>query len=199
MARPQKYTLDELLDAAAAAVLEHGLEATLSQVSARIGVPTGSIYHRFASREHLMIALWLRSIRRFHEGFLAAALEPDARTAVRDCAVHIPRFCREHPADARAMMLYRHAELRTTAPPELRTEVEAVNERVWAALLELRLRRFGEGRVAERETLVRAAVVQGPYGLVRPHVGGVIPAELDDIVVAAAEGILTLGDDPLDR
>ncbi|NEW53684.1 TetR/AcrR family transcriptional regulator [Nocardia cyriacigeorgica] len=193
MARP-KFTQQELLDGARDAVLEHGLDASLAQVCALIGAPTGSLYYRFASRDHLMASLWLRSIRRFHEGYLAAAATPDAREALRRCAVHIPRYCRDFPAEARAMMLYRHSELAVTAPKDLRAEVRAVNDEVWAALDDLAGRRYGTVHDPERAALVRMAVSQAPYGLVRPHVGGPVPQELDAIVVAAAEGILELGD-----
>lgn len=166
----------------------------MTQVAALVGAPTGSLYHRFASRDDLMVSLWLRSVRRFHEGYLEAAGAPNAREALRGCAAYIPRYCREHPADARAMMLFRHAELIETAPKDLQPEVRHVNDEVWNALLDLAERRYGSGRGAGRAALVRSAVVQAPYGLVRPYVGGAVPEELDRIVVAAAEGILSLGD-----
>ncbi|MFD4432776.1 TetR/AcrR family transcriptional regulator [Nocardia sp. NPDC058497] len=193
MARPAKFGNEELLDAARDAVLAHGSTASVAQAAAMIGAPTGSVYHRFPSRDHLMIALWLRSIRRFHEGYLAAAHQPDVRAALRACAVHIPRYCRAHPADARAMMLFRHAELVQAAPADLRAEVATVNDQVWATLDRLAEQRYGR-RDARLVTLVRAAVVQAPYGLVRPHIGAAVPDVLDEIVVAAAEGILALGD-----
>jgi hypothetical protein len=140
-----------------------------------------------------MVSLWLRSVRRFHEGYLAAASAPGAAEALRGCAAHIPRYCREFPADARAMMLFRHSELSATAPEDLRGEVRMVNDEVWAVLRDLAARRYDD-RDAGRVALVRTAVVQAPYGLVRPYVGGRVPKELDDVVVAAAEGILSLGD-----
>ena len=196
MARPAKFTENDVLDGARDAVLKHGLDATLAQVSATVGAPSGSLYHRFPSRAHLMVCLWLRSVRRFHEGYLTAADEPDPRQALRACAMHIPRYCRAHPADARAMMLFRHSQLAASAPQSLRTQVRTVNNQVWAALHTLAERRYGGAVEPERVALVRAAVVQAPYGLVRPYVGGPVPDQLDSIVIGAAEGILALGDTP---
>ncbi|WP_280236480.1 hypothetical protein [Nocardia cyriacigeorgica] len=69
-----------------------------------------------------------------------------------------------------------------------------MNDEVWAALDDLAGRRYATVHDPERAALVQMAVSQAPYGLVRPHVGGPVPPELDAIVVAAAEGILELGD-----
>jgi AcrR family transcriptional regulator len=194
MARPSKFTDDDILDGARDAVLAHGLDATLTQVAATVGAPTGSIYHRFVSREHLMVALWLRSVRRFHVSFLSATTAPDAHQALLECAVQVLRYCRASPADARAMMLFRHSTLAETAPESLRAEVRTVNDPVWAALASLAGRRYPGRADAEHVTLVRTAVVQAPYGLVRPYVGGPVPERLDALTRAAVEGMLALGD-----
>jgi AcrR family transcriptional regulator len=196
MARPPKFSESELLDGARDALLVHGLDASLAQVCALIGAPTGSLYHRFPSRDHLMVSLWLRSVRRFHEGLLIGARTPDEREALRRCAVHIPRFCREFPADAHAMLLFRHRVLVSTAPVSLRDEVRVVNNEVWGVMQDLAARRYTTGSGTEQTALVRTAVIQAPYGLTRPHVGGPVPEDLDVVVVAAAEGILALGDIP---
>ena len=62
MARPAKFSLDDLLDAAGRVLLEKGRDITMAQIADAAGAPTGSVYHRFASREELLIRLWLRSI-----------------------------------------------------------------------------------------------------------------------------------------
>lgn len=195
MARPAKFTRDELLDAAAEAAASHWRDATIAHVAARIGAPVGSIYHRFGSRQELFAALWLRSVRRFHEGLLAAFARPDAQEAALAVAVHIPGFCRAHPLDAAAMTLYRQADLAERGPDALRQECARVNDAVEAESLRLVERRFG--RVDEfRIGLVRTACREGPYGLVRRYLRGpeTIPAWLDDAVRASAAAILALGD-----
>ena len=63
MARPAKFSLDDLLDAAGRVLLEKGRDITMAQIADAAGAPTGSVYHRFASREELLIRLWLRSIK----------------------------------------------------------------------------------------------------------------------------------------
>jgi AcrR family transcriptional regulator len=195
MARPAKFTHDDVLDGALAAVAVHGPNATLGDVCAQIGAPVGSIYHRFPTREHLFVQLWLRAIRRFHVGLLEAAAVEDPREALTASAVHIPRYCRDHPDEALALTLYRHQVLVTTAPADLAAEVRTVNDQVIAAMQQLCHRRYGR-TTDHLLALVATAVQQCPYGLVRPHVGAPVPAWLDEAVAAASTAILALGDRP---
>lgn len=193
MARPAKFTADQFLDGALAAVARHGTGATLGQVGEQIGAPSGSLYHRFPTREHLFVSLWLRAVHRFQAELLLAATLDDPRDALAACAVHIPRFCREHPDEAVALTLYRQQRLVTTAPPELRARVGTVNDDIFAAFRQLCARRYGQADDALL-TLVATAVQQCPYGLVRPYVGRPVPAWLDDAALVASTAILALGD-----
>ncbi|OYO17261.1 TetR family transcriptional regulator [Enemella dayhoffiae] len=193
MARPAKFSTDDLLDGAQRAVVEHGLGASIGQVAAEVGAPVGSIYHRFPSREHLFVTLWMRSIRAFHVGLLATAEIDDPREALLAQAVHIPRFCRDNPQVALCMTLYRHSVLRESAPESLRTEVGELNDAVWAMVARQTEAVFGR-RDEHLALVVAIAVQQCPYGLVRPFIGAQIPVPpwLDDAVVAAAGAILDL-------
>lgn len=192
MARPAKFTSDEILDAALAAVARSGPRATIGQVSASVGAPSGSIYHRFASREELFVALWLRSVERFQVGILEAAELPDAGEALVACAVHVTRYCRDHPDEAAALTLYRHRDLVPVAPPTLADQVRTLNDAVDAASNRLTTRRYGRS-TAKRRALVMTAVRQLPYGLVRPYVGGPVPDWLDDVARVASTAVLALG------
>ncbi|WP_188545597.1 TetR/AcrR family transcriptional regulator [Rhodococcoides trifolii] len=193
MARPQKFSVDQILDAAAAACAEHWRDTTIAHVARAVGAPTGSIYHRFESRDALFGALWLRSIDRFHVGLLDAAQIDDPREAMASLARHIPRFCRANPHDAKAMTLYRKGDLVDLVPASMRERVATVNDAVDGALRTVTEKRYG--RLTDRRyRLAVLATRQGPYGLIRPMVGDDIPREFDAICVASAEGILALGD-----
>ena len=73
MPRPARFTLDELLDAAAALLAADGPSAVAMSVVARaVGAPSGSMYHRFPTRAALCGELWIRTEERFHAGFTAA-------------------------------------------------------------------------------------------------------------------------------
>ncbi len=189
--RPAKFSEEQILDAAAEAVGRRGRDATIADVAATLDAPIGSLYYRFASREALMISLWTRSIRRFHQGLLATAALDDPVEAMLEGALHIPRFCRSDPVEALCLTLYRHDLAVRRAPPELRADVESVNDPLIALQAGLIRRRWG--RVTPTRTrLVTIAVRQSPYGLVRPYVGGEVPGWLDEVVAAASRGILGL-------
>lgn len=193
MARPAKFTPDQILDAARDAAVEHWRDTTIAHVAERVGAPVGSIYHRFPSRDALFGSLWARSIRRFHQGLLAATEIEDPRAAMAAMARHIPRFCRKNPADAKAMTLYRLPDLLEKVPSEQRVKLATINDDVDAGLRSVTARRYD--RLTDRRyRLALLGTRQCPYGLIRPLIGGDIPHEFDAICVAATEGVLTLGD-----
>ena len=118
MPTPTSYTREQILDAAMHAVHEHWRSATVAHVTARLGAPSGSIYHRFRSREALFASAWIRSIRRFHRE-LERVSAGDPVEAIVETALLIPRFCRENPLDARMMTAYRYNDLMQNPPPGL--------------------------------------------------------------------------------
>lgn len=195
MARPARFTADDILDGAAVAVAAHGPGVTIAQVCAGIGAPVGSIYHRFPSREHLLSSLWLRSIRQFHEGLLATREIDEPREALLAQAVHQPRFCRAHPEVALAMSLYSQRQLLATGPEGLHDEVAHLNDDIWALGRQQTQALYGtaRGRTAD---VVALAVRQTPYGMIRFYVRGQqrIPRWIDEAVLAAAAAILDLAD-----
>jgi len=193
VARPAKFTSEQILDAARDAAVEHWRDTTITHVAERVGAPTGSIYHRFPSRDALFGSLWARSIHRFHQGLLLAAEIENPHASMAAMARHIPRFCRENPGEAKAMTLYRLSDLLPKIPAEQRAELATINDDVDTELRRVTARRYG--RLTDRRyRLALLGTRQCPYGLVRPLIGGEIPRAFDAICVAATEGILALGD-----
>src|SRR5437868_8168757 len=93
-----KFSQMDFLTAALAITSAQGpAAATIASITARLKAPTGSFYHRFASRDVLLGELWLRTVLDFQEGVTAAL---DAGDGLR-AALHTPQWeigrasCRE--------------------------------------------------------------------------------------------------------
>ena len=73
MARPARFTEQDLLRAATEVAAERGpAGATVAAIAKAAGAPTGSLYYRFASRDLLLGRLWLELIGRFQAGWIEA-------------------------------------------------------------------------------------------------------------------------------
>ncbi|NYI77592.1 TetR family transcriptional regulator [Nocardioides panzhihuensis] len=191
MVKPALYSRDAILDTVVRAVHERGHAATLGDVTAILGAPSGSIYHRFGSRKELFVAAWIRSVRRFQATFAEVADVEDPVGAIVATGLLVPRYCRAEPGEARMLTLYRHAHLMADPPAGLETELAGLNDAVRAHLVGLAKRRYG--RVAERElALVALAARDTPYGMVRGLIGGEIPDWMDEPIAAAIRAVALL-------
>lgn len=189
MARPRLFTDDQVLDAARDLLVDPAItRPAITAIGKAAGVHTGSIYVRFASRDELLARLWLRSIRRFHEGLLDALAGPSPLLAA---ATYLPRYCREHPTEARAMKMFHRDELLAVGPDELRHEIATVNDAMNAALLAAVVTEFGTAD-AETTAVAEAAVKAIPYGLVRDYIARAapIPAWIDEVAATATGAVL---------
>lgn len=189
MARPRRFTDDQILDAARDLLADPATtRPTIAAISAASGVHTGSIYVRFASREELLARLWLRAIRRFQIGIIAALSGTDPLLAA---AMHLPRYCRAHPTEARAMKMFRREELLEVGSAELRADIAAVNDRMNDALRAAVAAEFGAAD-EHRMAIAVAAVKAIPYGLVREYIAGAVPIPdwVDDVIATATAAVV---------
>src|ERR1700734_2025675 len=93
----------DFLEAARKLAIEHGPAAvTVGSVTQQLGAPTGSFYHRFASRDVLLAELWLATVLEFQEGFVAAIEAGDGLAA----ALHTPRWARANLESACFLLLH---------------------------------------------------------------------------------------------
>ncbi|MEO3806002.1 TetR/AcrR family transcriptional regulator [Nonomuraea sp. B1E8] len=185
MGRPAKFGQDQILDVALAIAAEDGPgKVTMAAIAARLGGPTGSLYHRFGSRDLLLATLWLRTTQRFQDGFVAALTGGDAEGA----ALHTPRWCRAQPAEAALLLLYRRQDLAARWPAELGQELDQCNARLPAALDAFAAAHPG----IDRDRLV-FAVIDVPYGAVRRHLleRRSPPPLVDELIVSVCRAVLT--------
>ena len=162
MGRPAKHDAETLLDAAAAIVAAEGPAAvTMVAVARRAGVPSGSLYHRFPSRAALLGALWLRTVRRFQAGWLAAL---DGDDPLVTAARHVVVWSRRNRAEA-LVLLHGASELAQADWPVATRRAAEQEQREAEAALRAVAASLGGGR----DTLDRVvlAAVDIPYAVVR--------------------------------
>ncbi len=170
MPRPQLHATDGMLDAARDLLLQDGSgSATMDAIARTSGAPTGSLYHRFGSRDELLARLWVRAVYRSQASFLAALEDSDPRSAALAASASILAFCEEHPADAQLLVAFRREDLVRTLPPgPLAQELAELNRPVERAVVDLARRLYGtRGRAALDRTLL--AVFDLPYGAARRY------------------------------
>ena len=187
MPRPARYSVDELLDAAAKLLADEGPSAvTMSAVARAVGAPSGSMYHRFPTRAALCGELWIRTEERFGSGVTAALSgsdDPQSRCVA--AAQFTVRWCRAHPHEAQVLLAGADALAAADWPDHL----TAAHRR-----LHRRLRQLMKDVPAETDR-VNAAVVDVPYAVVRRHLLAkhAIPASADDTVADCARALIPPG------
>jgi AcrR family transcriptional regulator len=183
MGRPAKFNDEQLFAAVAAIAAREGPRSlTTRRIADELDAPTGSLYHRYTSRDLLVAAAWMAAVRDFQVGFVAALQQTDLDRAAVDAARHTPRWAAAHPDAAALLVQHSRTELMDTWPDELAGELSTLNAPALAALRRHARLRFGSGRAAVVD-VVRFALVTIPYGAVRNHED---PAALVDAVGDAA-------------
>ena len=161
-----KFSQTDFLAAAQAIASAEGpAAATIASITARLEAPTGSFYHRFASRNALLGELWLRTVLDFQQG-LGAAL--DAGDGLR-AALHTPAWARAHRGSARLLLLYdRRDFVQGEWPEELGERVAEMTRRREAGAQRRARVIFGrDGR--EEVRLAQFLISEVPVAAVRQH------------------------------
>ena len=182
------FSAEAILDATAQVAAEHGPSgATIGSIARRLGGPTGSIYHRFASRDVLFAELWLQLVDAFQSGFVAALSGPDPRRAGLDAALHTPRWVRTHPVPARLLLVHHRDDFVSGGwPPEVADRAARLAKDMDKAIRSFARRALG-GSGADALRRARFALVEIPGAAVRGHLrsGEVLPDVTEDLVTDA--------------
>ena len=176
-----KFSQTDFFTAARAIGSEQGPAAvTIASITGRLKAPTGSFYHRFASRDALLGELWLETVLDFQQGIGAALDAGDGLKA----ALHTPAWARANLDSARLLLLYdRRDFVQGEWPQQLRARVTAMAQRTEAGSLRRARVIFGkEGR--EEVRLAQFLISEVPVAAVRQHlVRGEPPPPLVDHLI----------------
>jgi AcrR family transcriptional regulator len=161
-----KFSQEDFFASALSIIAERGLPAvTVASISARLKSPTGSFYHRFASRDVLLGELWLRAVLDFQAGVGKALDAGDGLAA----ALHTPAWARKHLDKARLLLLYDRSDfVQGDWPEELRERVAEMTRRMEAGSRRRARVIFGkDGR--EEQRLAQFLISELPVAVVRQH------------------------------
>jgi AcrR family transcriptional regulator len=194
MPRRARFSEAQILDATATLVAARGPDAaTIGAIGALIGAPSGSIYHRFPSRDILLGRLWLSKAAFFQNRFAQALAKPDAAAAGLEAALSLPRSARADFAGARIMLLHRRDDfLAGDWPVEMAAEAARLKYQVDGAMKDIARRLLG-GAAGEALRLANFAILDVPFAAVHRHVAGneAPPPYVDDLIARAYAALIT--------
>ncbi|MFC0597996.1 TetR/AcrR family transcriptional regulator [Streptomyces palmae] len=195
MARPPRYNEMLLLDTAVQLAAAAGPAAvTMSAIAKASGVPNGSIYHRFPQRLTLLAELWLRTVERFQDGYLAALRsDPDPLRAGAAAARHVVAWSRKNPQEAAVLLHGPQSFGRDEWPEEFTQRADKGHERALGAVAEL-AKRLGATTEPDIDQ-VMLAVVELPLAVVRRYLraGSPMPLYVEDLAQRCAMDLLASG------
>lgn len=179
-----------MLDAAGGLLVSGGADAlTATAVARSLSAPSGSVYHRFESRDHLAAALWLRTVERFDRDVVAGLFADDDPVVVGvSVARHVVDWCVSHPLDAQVLTELSMDDLTEgKVPADVVRRAQAVRRRQRRAIEHLAARL---DLPADQVTFSVAGI---PYAAVRRAVGDrhPIPRWTAHAVARACRAVLT--------
>ena len=197
MPRRAKFDEEQILASTTGLVAADGpAAATMAAIAGALRAPTGSIYHRFPSRDVLLGEVWLRAATSFQDGYFDILGRPVARDAGLAAALYLPQRVRVNLAEARILLLYRREDfLAPNWPEELRARAAGLQRQVDGGLQGFSRRLFGR---ADHKTLrlVTYAVLDAPLAAVRRHVAAdeIPPDHVDALIRVTYGATLALGE-----
>src|SRR5262245_12922273 len=195
MPRIPEYDADQIVTAAGRLIAAHGPgAATISAIARAVGAPTGSIYHRFPSRDVLLAQVWLRAATAFQaEFFRRLAGSPPWRAGLA-AALYMAQRVRENPREARLLLVHRREDFVDRGwPAALTRQARALDRQIDDALGDFSRRLTGRTD-ARTVRIVAFAVVEAPFAAVRRHVATneAPPPAVDDLIRVTYEAVLEL-------
>src|SRR5262245_45991808 len=165
----------------------------MSAIARSARAPTGSIYHRFESRDVLLGEVWLRAAEAFQDAFFNVLRGTPARDAGLSAAHFFIERVRTDLAEARVLFLHRREDFVDRGwPTGMKERAKRLKDQVDTELRDFSRRLCGR---ADPRTLrlVTYAVLDLPFAAIRRHVAAneIPPAFLDLAITATYRAVLS--------
>jgi AcrR family transcriptional regulator len=171
MPRPARFDGDQILAATRRLIAAHGPDgATISAIARAVGAPTGSIYHRFRSRDVLVGEVWLEAASAFQTAFFERLNGSPPVDAGLAAALYMVQRVREQPREARLLLLHRREHFVDRGWPAMMRRRAAVLGRQVETELGAFSHRLTGRRDSRTVRIVTYAVLDAPFAVVRRHV-----------------------------
>lgn len=195
MSRLAKFSHEQILGVTARLISRGGPgHATMARIADALQAPTGSIYHRFSSRNVLLGEVWLRAAQAFQNDFIELLSAPCPWDAGLAAALFVPARVRQEPADARNLLLHRREDFFSDGwPPEMSARAVELKRQVDAALRSFSRRLLGRADAQALRT-VAYALVEAPLAAVLPHLRAneAPPPYVEPLIRATYTAVMTL-------
>lgn len=189
MGRRSRYDEAEIIAGAKHVSAQVGPQKlTIAAVAERAGVPVGSIYHRYGSRDEILATVWLDLVEEFQEHFLAPLEAEDPVRGGLAAVRYVCDWVSGHPREARLLLLHRREDFASAGwPASCRRRAEGLASRATASLSRYGARLIGKSPAALRE--VQFALVDLPTAALKRDVeAGVAPSgHVQRVLLATCE------------
>jgi len=193
MGRKAIFGREDMAHAALRLVADRGPQAvTVAALAQEVGAPVGSIYHRYRSREALLAELWMDVVEGFQGEFVARLGHAADVDGAAQAALFMVEWTRQHPLEARLLLLHRRQDFVAGAwPEELTGRAAALEPQIGSALRAFSLRAFGAAD-ADRMARLRYALLDAPFGAIKPYLQARkrLPSVVDELVATTARAVL---------
>lgn len=185
MPRPARFSHEQILAATARVAAERGpAGASIARIACTLRGPTGSIYHRFASRSVLLGEVWLQAAASFQDGFSERLDGADPQTAGLAAVRYVPQRVRDHPQEARILLLHRREDFLERGWPAPMVERAKALHRQLSQVLRRFCQRLVGRTDAKTLRVMTFALAEAPLAAVKRHVeAGEPPPRIVDALI----------------
>jgi AcrR family transcriptional regulator len=193
--RAPKFDEEQILAVAGRLMAADGPSgATIGAIARSVGAPTGSIYHRFASRDVLLATVWLRAAAAFQDAVFERLAGTVPWEAGLEAALYMAARVREHPREARLLLLHRREDFVDRGwPATFRRRASQLAQQIETELHAFSRRLCGR-EDASTVRMVAYAVIEAPFAAIRRHVAAKEspPPYVDLLIQATYEAVMEL-------
>jgi AcrR family transcriptional regulator len=163
----------------------------MTAVAAATNAPTGSLYHRFASRDELLAEAWIRAMGSFQEGFLRA-LTVASRPPGLAASLFPIEWARGNLSAARILVLHRRQEFMAgELPTPLRETAATQASDLDRAIAGFAMSAWGDSGLAAKDRALFLTLDLPNAAMRRYLAAGIAPPTAVDALVAEAVSALS--------